>query len=728
MSEKAVRTKFIKDFLVNVRDGSNFIEDIWIEREIRSPEETGERYKQVSKAYSLSGNTVTSTLELIEDDLKFTFEEGYFAFRLISASPGSGKTTLLQFLDEYLRTKNNYQNRSIVASFRFSALLPPEDGQTFFIKIYSYLLAITFWEILRSEAVKPIAEKLLKELFSNDVFISLNSIVINNLSFDFHFLEQFKEYFLKSGRRSSPENLFFYVLDEVLKVENNFTFVYLIDDLDSLGYYDDKYTEETIALLRSLVSTVFDKKYRSKLRLMIYLAGVSDSAERFFNKDASFKSRIQKKVINLLEGRNDEYEKIKQKIDRRIKGAYSNSQKLSEIDNFIQGIPFENYSNLRDFCQSYASEILRFYEQLLKDIPETYFDGDDETLLNLIKLECERKWNTYLQTPNKYKFEQVLVPKKSNDYTFLGAARLVEDNHDVANAYVGARNYELLSQYVEEFLKQLKVHNFSPFDSTGRSKDIALIVAPKCSFLLQEKLKANNVHFIDSSELTRGIGEVQAIEGTSSICLPVDVNLADEKQLSQVFKDFRLGPRAIDSIFKGQPYKNGLDDLCEVKENNRRIFGAKRRTKLESMIREQKICFRIGAFISYNSRDKSEVDRLVGRIERGKIWCWKDDQLPGGTDIRIELEKKIESDMVWSAVIFIGNHGIGRWQEEEISALLRKLVERGHPVIPVVLNSHASGEPNVKGFLANKERIDLRKQETTQLKRLIQSIKTGHIR
>jgi hypothetical protein len=344
MSEKFVKTKFIKDFLINVKDGSNFIEDIWIEREVRSPEETGERYKQVSKAYSLSGNTLSNTLELIEDDLKYAFEEGYFAFRLISASPGSGKTTLLQFLGEYLKARTDYRNSSIVASFGFGDLLPPDDGQNFFSKIYSYLLAVTFWEMLRNEKVKHIAEQLLRELFSSDIFNSLNSVVINNLNFDFHFRGNFNE-FLSQKNNTSLEKLFFYVLDEVVKVESSFTFVYLIDDLDLLGNYDDRYTEQTISLLRSLVSTVFDKKYRSKLRLMIYLAGVSDNVERFVAKDASFKSRIQKRIINLLEGRNDEYEKIKQKIDERIKGAYLKSQRLNEISESIQKIPFENYNN-----------------------------------------------------------------------------------------------------------------------------------------------------------------------------------------------------------------------------------------------------------------------------------------------------------------------------------------------------------------------------------------------
>ncbi len=47
------------------------------------------------------------------------------------------------------------------------------------------------------------------------------------------------------------------------------------------------------------------------------------------------------------------------------------------------------------------------------------------------------------------------------------------------------------------------------------------------------------------------------------------------------------------------------------------------------------------------------------------------------------LEKQIEH--IKSAAVFVGKNGRGPWQDMELEAFMHEFVERGRPVIPVVL-------------------------------------------
>ncbi len=113
MPEDAGKKRFINDFLQKVSFGEGFIEDIWIERAVKAPGTSGE----ASTAQSLSGRLVTNVTELLEDDLKHSFDDGFFTFRIVSALKGSGKTSLLTYLHELTKTRVNTQCLSVVIRF-----------------------------------------------------------------------------------------------------------------------------------------------------------------------------------------------------------------------------------------------------------------------------------------------------------------------------------------------------------------------------------------------------------------------------------------------------------------------------------------------------------------------------------------------------------------------------------------------------------------------------------
>ncbi|MCG6138129.1 MAG: toll/interleukin-1 receptor domain-containing protein [Nostoc sp. LLA-1] len=89
-------------------------------------------------------------------------------------------------------------------------------------------------------------------------------------------------------------------------------------------------------------------------------------------------------------------------------------------------------------------------------------------------------------------------------------------------------------------------------------------------------------------------------------------------------------------------------------------------------------------FLAHNSKDKSEVQLIAAALRRRNLKPWiDDDHIPPGKSIQYEIQQALP--LVKSAAIFIGVHGLGRWQVLELESLISQCVDRNIPVIPVLL-------------------------------------------
>lgn len=71
-------------------------------------------------------------------------------------------------------------------------------------------------------------------------------------------------------------------------------------------------------------------------------------------------------------------------------------------------------------------------------------------------------------------------------------------------------------------------------------------------------------------------------------------------------------------------------------------------------------------------------------LKRRGINPWLDkEQIPPGRWFQDRIQKAIPT--IKSAAVFIGTHGLGRWQTLELRAFISQCVERDIPVIPVLL-------------------------------------------
>ncbi|MEM7353288.1 MAG: SUMF1/EgtB/PvdO family nonheme iron enzyme [Acidobacteriota bacterium] len=125
-------------------------------------------------------------------------------------------------------------------------------------------------------------------------------------------------------------------------------------------------------------------------------------------------------------------------------------------------------------------------------------------------------------------------------------------------------------------------------------------------------------------------------------------------------------------------------------------------------------------FLSYHSPDRAAVEHLARQLEERGLRVWLDVwRLRPGLPWRRELEKQIEN--VDAAAVIVGASGIGPWQDEEVDAVLQAFVDRGCPVIPVIL-ADAGEAPDLPSFLRNRTWVDYRQTDRDPLDRLVWGI------
>jgi hypothetical protein len=563
MPEDAGKKRFIKDFLQQVKSGAGFIDDIRIERVVRPPGSDGEG----STARSLSGRQISTITQMLEDDLKHTFDDGYFTFRFVAALVGSGKTSLLTYLHELTKTQPTYQNHSIVVQFQLSDIQMGGGSQSFIDKLYCHILADTFWELLHNPnlaSIKNVSERILNDFLENTDVAQLKAA-----SRLMPFRNKFKNYITKGV--DGFEEFFFYVISEISDVDPKFSFVYLTDELDALEKFPNE-IQETRLLFKQLIRRAF-QQFKSKIRLLIYLVGTSNNVGSFIAEDSVIESLVGGFVINLNRGYSNEFDQIKAKIEERIKGAYKGYKDFDQAWQEIQNIKLNPTNTLREFCREYATAVLEIHEKYFKEAPEQVFEGNAR---ELVEAECKRLWEKYLKQ-TAYKLSAVSTTTVLVGHAFDCYVELLHNGISVARAFGEAKNYELLSGHLQTFEEWLNDVNFKPSTSDGHPPDLAFTIAPSCPSLLQRKLEIKNIQFIKSKKVDRTRSNA------------VNINTADKVSLIAAFKGTRVNQKTIDKLITSRQRKSYINLASLASDLN---FTAAVRQKLQAKIDQGEICFK----------------------------------------------------------------------------------------------------------------------------------------
>ncbi len=125
-------------------------------------------------------------------------------------------------------------------------------------------------------------------------------------------------------------------------------------------------------------------------------------------------------------------------------------------------------------------------------------------------------------------------------------------------------------------------------------------------------------------------------------------------------------------------------------------------------------------FISYNSKDRDEVLPIAKDLQKAGLQVWLDQwELRPGLPWQRALEQAIDS--IAAAAVFVGSNRIGPWQTLEMETYLRQFVNRGCPVIPVLLPGCPAAPP-LPLFLAGMTWVDFRSEHVEAFERLVWGI------
>jgi len=125
-------------------------------------------------------------------------------------------------------------------------------------------------------------------------------------------------------------------------------------------------------------------------------------------------------------------------------------------------------------------------------------------------------------------------------------------------------------------------------------------------------------------------------------------------------------------------------------------------------------------FLCYNSKDRGDVREIARQLKVQGILPWLDEwELQPGLPWQRALEQQI--GQIKSAAVFVGESGLGPWQNMEIEAFLREFVKRRCFVIPVLLKT-SPDKPQLPLFLAGMTWVDFRTQQPDPMQQLIWGI------
>ncbi len=125
-------------------------------------------------------------------------------------------------------------------------------------------------------------------------------------------------------------------------------------------------------------------------------------------------------------------------------------------------------------------------------------------------------------------------------------------------------------------------------------------------------------------------------------------------------------------------------------------------------------------FLCHNSEDKPAVKEVSELLKKRRSHPWLDEeQLRPGFPWQRALEEQIAR--IGAAAVFVGENGVGPWQNMELEGFIRQFVNRHCPVIPVILPDCRQA-PDLPVFLAGMMWVDLRKDDPDPIEQLLWGI------
>lgn len=126
-------------------------------------------------------------------------------------------------------------------------------------------------------------------------------------------------------------------------------------------------------------------------------------------------------------------------------------------------------------------------------------------------------------------------------------------------------------------------------------------------------------------------------------------------------------------------------------------------------------------FLCYNRSDRAAVEHVAKELLQRGIRPWFDVwSLSPGVHWQKAIEQEIEG--MKTAVVFIGESGVGAWAQSELAAILKEFLKEGRRIIPVILPT-VEKIPKLPKFMRNLTWLDFRQNRPDAIDGLIRGIR-----
>jgi hypothetical protein len=112
-------------------------------------------------------------------------------------------------------------------------------------------------------------------------------------------------------------------------------------------------------------------------------------------------------------------------------------------------------------------------------------------------------------------------------------------------------------------------------------------------------------------------------------------------------------------------------------------------------------------FLSYNTRDRSQVLAIAESLKAAHIDVWMDKWQSGTTMPALAEALQSSAGSIRGSVIFVGESGLGHWQGFEARLFARAHFERALPIVVAFLPSSSRTPAPVPPMLQGVPRVDL---------------------
>lgn len=194
--------------------------------------------------------------------------------------------------------------------------------------------------------------------------------------------------------------------------------------------------------------------------------------------------------------------------------------------------------------------------------------------------QCWQKWEKYLKQKS-YTLSAVSTTTQIAGHAFDCYVELLHNGNCVARCFGEAKNYDLLGIHLNFFNEWLKDVDFKP---EAQPPELAFMIAPACSPLLQRKLEVKNITLILSDKKIdlppeNEKSKVSKPNKVAPINPPldinnsaIDINTAEEAMIIKAFKKTRIKKTTIERLInyrENNSYKNieGLASVLKLTAN-----------------------------------------------------------------------------------------------------------------------------------------------------------------